>query len=124
MANVAKYFLGLWIAVCTAGAFLYLQPVPMFVNEEMTRMLAFHLPNAMVVIVAAIGSGWFGFRFLQTRNIDFDAKSQTAARLATRRVLVANSAPVARPSAAQSRSHSSLVWTATTSAPSRQAKGR
>lgn len=82
MATVAKTFLGLWIAAFVAAAFLWLPPAQGFQSEELARILAFHLPNAIVAIVAALAAGWFAFRFLRGRDLLDDGKSRVAATLA------------------------------------------
>ena len=83
MATAGKIFLGLWIAACIAATFLYLPPAQGFRAEELARILAFHLPNAMVVIVAAVAAGVHAFRYLtRGRNPLDDIKSKNAAALA------------------------------------------
>mgnify|MGYP002481123444 CR=1 FL=1 len=84
MATAAKLFLGIWMAAATVGAFLYLPPAQGFMDPDMARILAFHLPNAMVVMIAAVASGVFAWRYLaRGRNLLDDSKSMVAAALAT-----------------------------------------
>lgn len=83
MATAAKLFLFVWMAAATAGAFLYLPAAEGFMAPELARILAFHLPNAMVVMVAAVASGYFAFRYLKSRDLIDDARSKIAASLAT-----------------------------------------
>ena len=83
MALASKIFLGLWMAACIAATFLYLPPVVGFRSPELTRILAFHLPNAMVVIVAAVAAAVHAYRYLNKgRNPLDDIKSKNAAALA------------------------------------------
>ena len=83
MATLTKYFLGLWIAACVTGAFLFLPPVPNFPDPELARVVALHLPNAMVVMVASVMAGVYGWRYLaRGRNPLDDARSKYAAVLA------------------------------------------
>ncbi|MBC8101893.1 MAG: cytochrome c biogenesis protein CcsA [Cytophagales bacterium] len=83
MATFAKYLLGVWVAACVAGTFLWLREVPTFPDPQLARIVALHLPNAMVVMVASIMAGAFGWRYLTRgrRPLD-DARSKTAAVLA------------------------------------------
>ncbi|GAB4455245.1 MAG: hypothetical protein OHK0029_11030 [Armatimonadaceae bacterium] len=84
MATVAKYLLGVVTAVVTAMAFLYLKPGERFPRPELARIVALHLPNAIVAIIAAFAAGAYGWRYLtKGRNPLDDAKSATAAALAT-----------------------------------------
>jgi len=83
MATVAKYFLSVWIAACVAAAFLWLQPALGFVRPELARVIALHLPNAMVVLVASFMAGAYGWRYLSRgRSLLDDARSKNAAALA------------------------------------------
>lgn len=84
MATFAKYLLGVWIAACVAAAFLWLQPALGFLRPDLARVIALHLPNAMVVLVASFMAGAYGWRYLSRgRNPLDDAKSKNAAILAT-----------------------------------------
>jgi heme exporter protein C len=82
MVKIAKYILGLAMAWCTWAAFYYLPPAQGFQNQELARMLAFHLPNAMVAVWAAIAGAVFAWRYLKGRDPMDDIKSHTAAILA------------------------------------------
>ncbi|MES2461540.1 MAG: hypothetical protein V4671_13230, partial [Armatimonadota bacterium] len=64
MAIFAKYFLSVWIAACVVGAFLWLGDVPNFPNPQLARIVALHLPNAMVVMIASVMAGAYGWRYL------------------------------------------------------------
>ena len=83
MAKFAKIFLGLATAATVAMAFLRLPPVATFPNPDLARLVALHLPNAMVAIVASFVAGYFGWRYLaRGRNPLDDARSKVAAQLA------------------------------------------
>jgi heme exporter protein C len=87
MVKIAKYILGLAMAWCTWAAFYYLPPAGGgtdggFADPELARMLAFHLPNAMAAVWAAIAGAVFAWRYLQKRDPMDDIKSHTAAILA------------------------------------------
>lgn len=84
MANFAKYLLGIWIAAFVAATFLWLPPVQGFMQPELACVIALHLPNAMVVLVASFMAGAYGWKYLvRGRNLLDDARSKNAAALAT-----------------------------------------
>jgi heme exporter protein C len=64
-------------------AFLSLPAVAGFQEPEMARMLAFHLPNAITAIWAAVAGAVYAWRYLQKRDALDDARSATSAALAT-----------------------------------------
>jgi len=83
MTKVAKYILGLGMAGILAYIFLVLPPAQGFVAPELARIVALHLPNAMIVMVASFMAAAYGFRYLtRGRNPLDDAKSKVAAVLA------------------------------------------
>ena len=83
MATAAKYLLGIWMAGVIAATFLWLPPAASFLVPEAARIVALHLPNAVVVLVAAAAAGYYGWRYLaRGRNPLDDARSKTAAALA------------------------------------------
>lgn len=83
MATFAKGLIGIWVAAMLAYIFLILPPAQFFVAPELARIVALHLPNAYVAVIAAFMAGWSGFRYLaKGRNPIDDAKSSTAAALA------------------------------------------
>lgn len=83
MATAAKYLLGLWMAGVVAATFLWLPPAAGFPSPPLARLVALHLPNAVVALVAAAAAGYYGWRYLARgrRRID-DRKSVAAAALA------------------------------------------
>ena len=83
MATAAKIFLGLLTAAVVAMAFLYLPAAQGFPSPELARIVALHLPNAMVAIVAAIAAGVYGGKYLlKGRDPLDDSRSKVAAVLA------------------------------------------
>ena len=49
--------------------------------EEKARNILYHVPVAWTTVVAFLVSTYYGFRYLKTRNIDYDIKSVSAAGL-------------------------------------------
>lgn len=82
MAAAAKLFLGIWMAGVVAATYLYLPPAQMFPQPDGARIVALHLPNAVVAIVAAFAAAFWGARYLRRRDLLDDARSKTAAALA------------------------------------------
>jgi heme exporter protein C len=84
MANAAKYLVGIWLALMLAYVFVVLPPAQGFASPELARVVALHLPNAYVAVIAAFTAGFFGLRYLLKgrRHLLDDAKSAVAAALA------------------------------------------
>lgn len=54
-----------------------------FSAPELARIIVLHLPNSMVVVIAAFTSGWYAFCYLtRGRNPSDDIRSKTAVSLA------------------------------------------
>ena len=49
--------------------------------EEKARNIFFHVPTAWTTVVAFLVSMWYGLRYLRTRNMDDDLKSEASAGL-------------------------------------------
>jgi heme exporter protein C len=49
--------------------------------EEKARNILYHVPIAWTTVVAFLVSTFYGFRYLKTRNIDYDIKSVSSAGL-------------------------------------------
>jgi heme exporter protein C len=49
--------------------------------EEKARNILYHVPIAWTTVVAFLVSTYYGFRYLKTRNIDYDLKSVSSAGL-------------------------------------------
>lgn len=78
-----KSVLGLATAFYLVLAFTYLPPVATFPQPELARMVALHLPHAVVAVVAALAAGFWAWRYLvKGRNPIDDARSQVMAALA------------------------------------------
>ena len=85
MATTAKWLLGFWMAGLIALTFLWLPPAGNagWPSPGLARMIAFHLPNAIVATLAVLVAAYFGWRYLaRGRDLRDDAKSKTAAALA------------------------------------------
>lgn len=76
-----KWLLGPWMAAVTVAAFVAVGPAAGFQAPEAARIIFFHVPVAMLLllwfIVGAIAAG----RFLRSGNLEFDTKSVTAAEV-------------------------------------------
>lgn len=73
----------LWMAAGLGYVFLVLPPAFGFQVPELARMVALHLPNAFVAVIAAFMAGWFGIRYLtKGRQPIDDVRSSVAAGLA------------------------------------------
>jgi heme exporter protein C len=71
------------MAAGLAYVFLKLPPALGFAVPEMARIVALHLPNAYVAVIAAFLAGGYGLRYLlKGRNPLDDARSSVAAILA------------------------------------------
>jgi heme exporter protein C len=83
MKTLAKLIWPLWLAAGVAYTFLVLPPAYGFQSPELARMVALHLPNAYVAVIAAGMAAVFGWRYLtKGRQPIDDAKSASAAALA------------------------------------------
>src|SRR5438309_775506 len=83
MATFAKALLGIWTAAALAFIFLKLPAAQGFANPELARVVALHLPNAYVAVIAAFTAGAYGWRYLaRGRHRMDDAKSAAAASVA------------------------------------------
>jgi heme exporter protein C len=83
VATVAKWFLGIWMAGVVAVTFVWLPPAAMFRDPQMARIVALHLPNSIVAVIAAFAAGFYAWRYLaKGRNMADDVRSKTAAALA------------------------------------------
>ena len=82
MAMAGRVVLLLGTAALLAYVFLGLPPAEGFANPELARMVALHLPNAYVALIAACMAGWHGFVYLRRRDPLSDIRSVSAAKLA------------------------------------------
>jgi heme exporter protein C len=82
-STVAKIILFLWLCAGLGYTFLGLKPAFGFQNPGLARIVALHLPNAYVAVIAAFMAGWFGIRYLvKGRQPIDDVKSSVSAALA------------------------------------------
>ena len=75
---------GLLLLVCaaTAGGFLWLPPIPMFVSPALARIAVFHIPCSIVGSVATAVGVWYALCYLKTRRLEDDIKSSVSLGLA------------------------------------------
>jgi len=78
---ILQILLGLWMCAVTAATFLALPPARGFQYPEAARMLIFHVPNAMVAVLAFLVSTVYAIKYLKGRNLIDDAKSAISAEL-------------------------------------------
>jgi len=63
------------------AAFLWLPAAKQFAQPEAARIIVFHVPNAMVAVVAFLVSTIYAIKYLKGRDLMDDAKSATSAQL-------------------------------------------
>ena len=78
---ILRIALGLWMCAVIVASFLWLPPAKGFQNEEAARIIVFHVPNAMVSVVAFLVATIYAVRFLKTRSSSDDAKSSVSAEM-------------------------------------------
>lgn len=78
---LSRALIGVWIAVVTAAAFLWLPAAQDFRSPEAARIVVFHVPCAILTFVAFLLNAFFAWRFLKTRDMWNDAKANAAAEL-------------------------------------------
>lgn len=79
---IAKNVLGAWLALTVTLAFVWLPPAQGFPSPALARIVAIHLPNALVLLVSAALAGFFAWRYLaKGRHPLDDARSKTYAGL-------------------------------------------
>ncbi len=82
-STIANCILFLWVCAGLSYVFLKLPAAFGFQVPALARMVALHLPNAYLAVIAAFMAGWFGFRYLtKGRQPIDDVKSAAAASLA------------------------------------------
>jgi heme exporter protein C len=75
-----KWFIGLWMTAVILAAFLYAREAEGFVPGS-SRIIFFHVPMAMLAVVAFLFAMIHAVRYLTTRDPIADVKSETAAEL-------------------------------------------
>ncbi len=81
MPLVLRVGLGVWMSAVILGTFLFVPPAQGFASPEAARMVIFHVPCAMVAVIAYIVSAIYALAFLSKGNIINDEKSSIAAGL-------------------------------------------
>ena len=76
-----KWLLGIWMTAVIIAAFLSTPPAAGFKDPEAARIIFFHVPNAVVAVIAFIVAMVYAVRYLRFRNLMDDAKSATSAEL-------------------------------------------
>jgi heme exporter protein C len=76
-----KALLGIWMVLVIVGAFLYAPAARSFQQPEAARIMFFHVPNAMVAVVAFLVSVVYAVKYLVGRSRLDDAKSAVSAQL-------------------------------------------
>jgi heme exporter protein C len=76
-----KALIGIWIAVVTAAAFLWLPPAQGFRSPETARIVVFHVPCAILTFVAFLVNAFYSWQYLRSRNPLTDSKANAAAEL-------------------------------------------
>ena len=76
-----KLLLGVWMSAVIVAAFLFLPAAKGFAEPETARIVVFHVPNAMIAVVAFVMAMAYGIAYLRTGDLRNDAKSSVAAEL-------------------------------------------
>lgn len=80
MKPATQWILGLGLAAATVYSYL----VPggaNFQNPQFARIMLFHLPCAFTSMVLLIACNWHSLKYLRTKSLIFDKKSEAAAEL-------------------------------------------
>ncbi|MCX6346104.1 MAG: cytochrome c biogenesis protein CcsA [Armatimonadetes bacterium] len=73
--------LGVWMSAVIIGTFLFVPPAQGFASPDAARMVIFHIPCAIVAVIAYIISAIYAIAFLSKGKIMSDEKSAIAAGL-------------------------------------------
>ena len=73
--------LGIWMAGIIAAAFLYVPPAEGFAAPDAARIVIFHVPCAMLAVLAYIVSTVYAIAYLARGHADLGAKSAISASL-------------------------------------------
>lgn len=82
MRNEVKIGVGVWMVLGLAYVFLKLPPARFFEDPPLARIVAIHLPCAYVAVISSWISAWYGWKYLQRRDLLDDARSASAAGIA------------------------------------------
>lgn len=80
--EIGKVALLIVQCVIIAAGFLWLPPARGFANEDLARMVVFHVPCSIIATVASIVATWYGIAYLAKRSPADDIKSRTSFALA------------------------------------------
>jgi heme exporter protein C len=78
---ILQSILGLWMCAVIAATFLWLPPGAKFAVPDAARIIVFHVPNAMVAVIAFLVSTVYAIRYLRGRQPLDDIKSAASAQL-------------------------------------------
>ncbi len=67
-----------WVCI---GAWIFPPPTPVRDNPEVFRIIYFHFPMAIGTVVAFGTAMYFSIRYLSTRNLKYDLREASAAKL-------------------------------------------
>lgn len=85
MKIILRYGLGIWIAAVIVAAFYWVKPATGFGLPEsvgnVSRIVIFHVPAAMVMVLWFAAGAFFAFKYLTHRRPEDDRKSVTALEL-------------------------------------------
>lgn len=76
-----RLLLGVGMSLVIVAAFLYAPPAAGFAQPEAARIIFFHVPNAIVAVIAFLVSVVYAFKYLRTRLRLDNAKSAISAGL-------------------------------------------
>src|SRR5438067_12308438 len=76
-----KIALGPWMAAVILGAFLYAGPAAGFMHPDAARLILFHVPLAILLIVWFLIAAVFGDSALRTGDLGHDARPACAAEV-------------------------------------------
>jgi len=78
ISGLGKIALFLLVSLATVAGFLWVPPVPMFRNPDLTRIVVFHVPCSIVGSLATAVGVWFAVRYLWKRDLRDDIKSSAS----------------------------------------------
>lgn len=81
MPTPLKWGLGIWMTGVIAGALFYVPPAAGFADPEAARIVLFHVPCAMIAVVAYLVSTIYAIGYLRGGRDITDAKSAISAGL-------------------------------------------
>ncbi len=77
-----KVLLGIWMCAAIVAAFLFTSPATGgFMAPDAARIIFFHVPCAIVSVVAFLAAALYAYRFMRTRDLMDDAKSAASTEI-------------------------------------------